>query len=338
MIFGTTVRPVWVCAVLLAAMPFAAVGQIPQVPPAPAGTVAPPQGISLRPDYMLGPNDQVLVRVPQEEQINDQPFRVDEEGYVNLPVAGRVRAEGLTVQALEAAIAAKLREFILNPTVSITVVQFRSDPVFLVGAFRAPGIYTLQGRRTLLEMLASTGGTLPNASRRVRVTRRAEFGPIPLPNAVEDMDKKTTSVEISLQSLWESINSPEDLILQGYDVITVERAERVYVTGEVVRPLPIELGERDSISVAQAITESGGLTQFAKKDKVRILRPVLGTSRRAQIEVDLQRIFEGKDNDYPLLPNDVLFVAKAEGKAFLVPVAGSMIASLPFVIISLASR
>jgi polysaccharide export outer membrane protein len=294
--------------------------------------------IAIRPDYLLGPNDQILVRVPQEEQINERPFRIDPEGFVTLPVAGRVRAEGLTVQALEAAISGRLREYIRDPLVSITVVQFRSEPVFFLGAFRNPGIYPLQGRRTLVEMLAAAGGIQANASRRLKVTRRSEYGPIPLSTAIEDPERKISTVEISLQSLTESINSSEDLILQAYDVVSIDRSERVYVTGEVTKVSAIELGERSSISVAQAITEAGGFTTTAVRGKARVLRPVLGTSRRAEFTIDLKRIFEGKDIDFPLLPNDVLYVSRASAKAFLIPVAATMIGSLPYLITTIAIR
>lgn len=292
----------------------------------------------IRPDYTLGPDDQILLRVPQEEALNERPFRVDAEGFLDLPVVGRIRVAGLTVRALEELITNRLREFIVEPTVSITVVQFRNEPIFMVGAFRAPGIYPLQGRRTLVEMLTAAGGLAPNASRRIRVSRRQEYGPIPLPNAIVDEEKKTSYVEVSILALAESINSPDDLILQAYDVVSVDRAERVYVSGNVTRPGALEMGERDYISVTQAISEAGGFAQFAQVGKVRVLRPVMGTTRRAQLEVDLQRILAGKDNDFPLMPNDVLYVPRADSRAFLVPALQGMAASIPFVLITLAAR
>lgn len=293
---------------------------------------------SLRPNYLLGPNDQILIRVPQEEQINERPFRIEADGFISLPVGGRIRAEGLTVQALEAVIATKLREFVLNPVVSISVVQFRNEPVFFVGAFRAPGIYPVQGGRTLVEMLAAVGGTLPNASRRIKITRRAEYGVIPLPSAVSDSEKKTSSVEISLQKLTQDINPAEDIVLQAYDVVSVERSERVYVNGEVTKVGSLELGERDSISVAQALTEAGGFTINASRDKARVLRPILGTNRRAEFEIDLKRIFEGKEIDFPLLPNDLLYVPRSGARSFLMPAAASMLGSAPYLIITALLR
>ena len=152
-------------------------GQDPQRPPVLApplpgapNQVQPPRELpadSIRPNYVLGPNDQFLVRAPQADEINDKPFRIDSNGFINLPLVGRVRAGGLSVEELQAELTKRLSEFIRQPQVIITMTQFRSEPVFFVGVFRAPGIYPLQGRRTLVEMLSSIGGLQPNASRRM---------------------------------------------------------------------------------------------------------------------------------------------------------------------------
>ncbi len=266
---------------------------------------------NIRPNYVLGANDQILVRAPDAEEINEKPFRIDADGNVNMPLVGRVHAAGMTVQELEADLVRRLREYIREPQVIVSVVQFRSEPVFFVGDFRSPGIYPLQGRRTLIEMLTAVGGLQPNAARHIKVTRRAEYGSIPLPNAVEDTEKKISTVEISMGSLRENVNPAEDILLQPYDVISVERAEQIYVNGEVARVGSFELGERDSISLLQVLTMAGGFTRDAKRNKVRILRPILNTNRRAEIEVDVTRLFEGKDLDVPLLPNDILYVPRS---------------------------
>ncbi len=270
---------------------------------------------AIRPNYVLGPNDQILIRT-QAEEINEKPFRIDADGNINLPLLGRVHAGGMTLQELESDLTQRLREYIREPQVIIQVTQFRSAPVFFVGAFRTPGIYPLQGTRTLVEMLTQIGGTLPNASQRITITRRAEYGAIPLPNAVEDTGKKISTVEVSLASLRQNVNPAEDIILQPYDVISVERAEQIYVTGEVSRTGGVDLNERESISVAQVLTMAGGFTRDAMRGKVRILRPIQGTTRRAAIEVNVKRVFEGKDNDVPLLPNDILYVPRSYTRIF----------------------
>lgn len=304
-----------------------------QTPAIPGQPVLPP----IRPNYVLGSNDQILIKVPQAEEINERPFRIDTEGFINLPLVGRVKAAGLTVQALEADIAGRLRQYIREPQVSITMVQFRSEPVFVMGEFRAPGIYPLEGR-TLVEMLTTTGGLLPTASRRIKLTRRAEYGPIPLPQALEDPERKLSTVEISMTSLSENLNPDEDIVLKPYDIVTVERAERVYVSGEVAKAGAIEFGARDTISVSQALTEAGGFTLYASRNKIRVLRPIPGATRRAEIVIDLKRVFEGKDNDFPLLPNDVLYVPRASARAVLAPVGTSMLAGLPYIIITAILR
>jgi len=266
---------------------------------------------NIRPNYVLGTNDQILVRAPDAEEINEKPFRIDADGNVNMPLVGRVHAAGMTVQDLESDLVKRLREYIREPQVIVQVVQYRSEPVFFFGAFRTPGIYPLQGRRTLVEMLATVGGLQPYAARHIKLTRHAEYGPIPLPNAVEDPEKKISTVEISLGSLQQNLNPAEDILLQPYDQISVERAEMIYVNGEVGRVGSFELGERDSISLLQVLTLAGGFTRDAKRNKVRILRPILNTNRRAEIEVDVTRLFEGKDLDIPLLPNDILYVPRS---------------------------
>lgn len=265
----------------------------------------------LRPNYVLGPGDQILIRAFEAEEISERPFRIDGDGFLNLPMLGKVKAGGLSVEQLENTLIELLRKYIRQPQVTVTVVQFRSEPVFFVGAFKAPGIYPLQGRRTLVEMLSAIGGLQPNASRRIKVTRRKEFGPIPLPNAVESNDGKVTTVTISMGSLRENVNPAEDIVLQPFDVISVERAEMVYVNGEVGRIGAFELGERDSVSVVQLLTMAGGWSRDANPAKARVLRPVLNTSRRAEIPLNVKRIFEGKDSDFPLLPNDLLYIPKA---------------------------
>jgi len=291
---------------------------------------------TIRPNYVLGPNDQVLIRAPEAEEIDNRPFRIDADGNVNLPLVGRIHAGGMTLQELESDLVRRLREYIREPQVFVQVVQFRSEPVFFVGMFVRPGIYPLQGNRTLTEMLTSVGGTVPNADRHIKITRHEEYGPIPLPDAVVDPEKKVSTVEISLGSLRENINPAENILLQPYDVVSVGRAELVYVNGEVNKIGGIELGERDSISIAQALTQAGGFGKDANRGKVRILRPVLGTNRRYEIDVDVSRLFQGKDLDVPLLPGDLVYVPRSYTRQFWQTFMSVAIPIIPYVIFLVA--
>jgi len=308
--------------------------------PAPAPQNAPPvQQLppdTVRPNYVLGPNDQVLIRAPEAEELDNRPFRIDGDGNVNLPLVGRIHAAGMSLQEFEADLVRRLREYIREPQVFVTVSQFRSEPVFFVGLFVRPGIYPLQGNRTLMEMLSSVGGLLQTADRHITVTRHEEYGPIPLPDAIVDPEKKVSTVEINLGSLRQNMNPAENILLQPYDVISVGRAEMVYVNGEVGRVGGVELAERDSISIAQALSQSGGFGRDANREKVRILRPILGTNRRYAIEVNAKLLFEGKGLDLPLLPGDIVYVPRSYTRQFWQTFASVAIPLLPYIIFSLS--
>lgn len=291
---------------------------------------------TIRPNYVLGPNDQVLIRAPQAEEIDNRPFRVDGDGNINLPLVGRIHVAGMTLQELEADLVRRLREYIREPQVFVQIVQYRSEPVFFVGLFARPGAYPLQGNRTLIEMLTAVGGLLPNADRHIKITRQAEYGPIPLPDAVVDPEKKVSTVEISLGSLSQNLSPEENILLQPYDQISASRAELVWVNGEVSRVGGVALEERESLPIAQVLTQSGGFTRDAKKNKVRILRPIEGTTRRAVIEVDARQLFEGKGVDVPLYPGDIVYIPRSYQRQFWATFASIAIPMIPYVIFTLA--
>ena len=319
-----------------AGQPQGAGNQAPGTP----GQAAPGQGApvqqlpqdTVRSNYVLGANDQIQIRAPEAEEIDQKPFRIDGDGNINLPLLGRMHVAGMSLQELEVDLVKRLREYVREPQVFISVVQFRSEPVFFVGLFARPGIYNLQGTRNLTEMLSNVGGTAPGASRHITITRHEEYGPIPLPTAVVDPEKKVSTVEISLGSLRQNINPAENILLQPYDVVSVGRAELVYMNGDLSKVGGIELGERDSISILQALSQSGGMTANAKKNKVRILRPVLGTNRRYKIEIDVSELYEGKGLDVPLLPNDVVYVPHSIERQFFERLGATALSMLPYII------
>ena len=287
---------------------------------------------TLRPNYVLGPNDQILIRAPEAEEIDNRPFRIDGDGNINLPLVGHIHAAGMSLQELEADLVKRLREYVREPQVFVTVVQFRSEPVFFVGLFAKPGVYGLQGNRTLVEMLSTVGGLQRDASRRIKITRHEEYGPIPLPDAVVDPEKKISTVEISIGSLTQNMNPAENILLQPYDEISVGRAELVYVNGEVAKVGGVDLAERDTIPIAQVLAQSGGFTKDAKKSKVRILRPVDGTTRRHVIEVDVAELFDGKGLDVPLQPGDIVYVPRSYMHQFLQTFATVALPMLPYIL------
>src|SRR6202453_4921046 len=113
---------------------------------------------TVRPNYVLGSNDQILIRAPEAEEIDNRPFRIDGDGNINLALVGHIHAAGMSLQELEPDLVKRLREYIREPQVFITTTQLHSAPVFFVGLFNRPGVYTLQGNESLIQMLSTVGG------------------------------------------------------------------------------------------------------------------------------------------------------------------------------------
>ena len=136
--------------------------------------------------YRLGPDDQVVLHVANAPDISEKPVRIDADGYIKLPMVGRVKAAGLTAGQLEGELAKRLKIFLEEPDVSVSVAEFHSQPVSIIGAVGAPGLHQLEGHKTLVEMLSVAGGLRPDAGPTANITRRLEWGRVPLPGAKDD--------------------------------------------------------------------------------------------------------------------------------------------------------
>src|SRR5882672_7496896 len=121
---------------------------------------------------VLGPNDQISIRALDAEEISDKTYRVSGSGDLTLPMIGTLRAAGLTVGQLESDVAAALRKYIRNPKVAISVTEFHSQPVSVIGAVTTPGIVQLQGKKTLVEVLSMAGGLRNDSGQRNRKSTR----------------------------------------------------------------------------------------------------------------------------------------------------------------------
>ncbi|MBV9405058.1 MAG: polysaccharide biosynthesis/export family protein, partial [Acidobacteriaceae bacterium] len=237
--------------------------------------------------YVLGPNDRITVQALHAPDISAQPYRVDSTGYVTLPLAERVKAAGLTVEQFEEEVATRLKPYILEPQVSVSVTEFKSQPVSVVGSVKNPGVYQLEGSKTLLEMLSLSGGVAPEASDTLTVTRQAIWGRIPLTNARQDPSGDVTVGTVSLRTLMDAKNPTGNIAICPNDVITVPRARLVYVIGEVHKPGGFVLRDQETTSVLQALSMAEGLMRTAAPTAARILRPQPNQARRLEILVNL---------------------------------------------------
>ena len=264
--------------------------------------------------YVLGPDDEISIRVIESEEISEEPFRIDPGGDISLPLVGRVRAAGRTPQRLETELTERLRAFIHEPQVLVRVSQFRSQPVSVIGAVNNPGIHQLEGHKSLIEILSLAGGPRQDAGHTVKITRRREWGPIPLESAADDPSGRFQVAEVSLEAVMEARNPEENVLIMPNDVISVPRAEMIYVIGGVERSGGFVLHEKENVTVLQALALAGGLTRTAAKKNAKILRPAEGDAERTEITINLKDIMAGRSQDVVLERDDILFVPHSGGK------------------------
>ena len=273
-------------------------------------------GGPIGPNYVLGPEDVIKIDVLNVPELSKSTFRIANDGTISLPLIGRVQAAGLTAEQLRKELADKWGEnYLQDPQVTVFIEQFKAMPVSVIGAVEKPGLYPLIGRRTLIEMLSMAGGfgkrnTSP-AGRTVLVTRKSGFKDL---QPVEGMHVHgPDQIEIDLNRLLYTKNEALNIEMKPRDIVSVSRAEAVYVAGAVKRPGGFVLEDRPNMTVLQAIAMAEGFTGTAAKKSARILRTNQDGSK-TEVPINLGKIIKGKAPDTTLAANDILFVPESKQK------------------------
>jgi polysaccharide biosynthesis/export protein len=285
------------------ASPAPAIGAPPSFDPRVGGGTPIPAGA------LLGPRDPVLVPGDRLDiAVYDQPdlklsVRIPESGTFSFPLIGNIQAEGLSPTLLEQAIRDRLeKEFLRNPQVSVTVVEFAPRKVFILGGVAKPDGYVLPAseRITLLQLISEAGGITDKAYKEfVQIVRRGPKG-------------EREVVQISLVEVEQSIakgRGEADIELQPDDLVMIPSAARVvYVLGAVQQPGWFEIPADTRMTASMSIARAGSFTKFAATGSIQVLRQKPdGTSEK--IEVDLGDIVSGKlAADVVLRPGDVVWV------------------------------
>jgi polysaccharide export outer membrane protein len=262
-------------------------------------------------NYRLGPEDQVSIRVVDLDKLqldNASAPRINVNGDLDLPVIGNLHAEGLTLEELKLAIAARLSDILNKPSVSVSIVQYRNHPVSVLGSVRNPGVFQVAQSKHLLELLSLAGGLAPDAGDKIKISRLQVSGLLPLPNVQADAATGYLVGTVSVRPLLDASDPSLNILVQDGDVISVSKAELVYVMGAVKRAGGFTLGDHPQISVLQALSLAEGLDRAASLTTARLLREEKSGQQRTEIPVNLKPIMAGTAPDVPLLANDILFV------------------------------
>jgi polysaccharide export outer membrane protein len=117
----------------------------------------PAQVVTKDEPYRIGSSDVLQVAVWKDPDLSrEMPVRPD--GFISLPIAGEVKANGMTATELEQVISKKLATYVQDPRVTVIVKEVNSSRVFVTGEVAHPGAYPIPGRTSLVQAIALAGG------------------------------------------------------------------------------------------------------------------------------------------------------------------------------------
>ncbi len=267
---------------------------------------------------IIGVEDTVAINVLHCAEIS-RPWRVGASGYLSLPIVGRVRAAGRTVEQLEADLVRRLDRYLKAPNVTVTITDHRSAPVTFTGGVEKTGTIQLQDHRKLFEAVMLAGGFKQGAST-LTLTRRKDSGEIPLPNAHLSDNGKFWMVKVPVGEVQSSRGAAAGVELKPNDVVDVQiqPPRLVHIIGEVVRPGSIELSQQSTVSLTKAMAVVGGPTRLALKGKVMLRKANAAGDGPAEVAtINLNDIYKGKAQDLELSDGCIVIIPSNEIKAYI---------------------
>ena len=211
--------------------------------------------ISNLPVAKIGNDDLIGVTVYDAPELT-RTIRVSSAGDIRLPMVKQpIHASGLFPQELEKTIADALTadNVLVDPVVTVSIVEYRSRPITVVGAVKMPVTFQATANVTLLDAISRAQGLSDTAGSEILVSREAPHaagGSAPLLQ------------RIPVRALLDGENSALNLSLQGGEVIRVPEAGRVFVVGNVKKPGAFYITDSAKSSVLKALALSEGLDAF----------------------------------------------------------------------------
>jgi protein involved in polysaccharide export with SLBB domain len=253
-------------------------------------TFAPVENVPVPADYVLGPDDQLLIRAWGKIELNTR-VTVDRNGQINLPRVGTINIAGIRYSQVESylksAIGAMFKDFELN----VTVGRLRTIQIYVLGNARQPGSYTVSSLSTLVDALFTSGG--PSATGTMRDIQLRRDGKI-----ITDFD---------LYDLVAKGDKSKDVRLSAGDVIFIPPiGPQIAISGDINMPGIFEI--KGDTTVGSALEAAGGITSMASAERA-VLERIENHSNRTVQEFALDAQGQAramKDGDlirvFPLSP------------------------------------
>lgn len=256
------------------------------------------------PAQRVGPNDLLSVSVYDAPEFS-RTVRVGADGAIRFPMLkARVAASGRLPAEIETAMAAALKDedLLVEPFVTVSIVEYHSRPINVAGAVRKPLTFQAAGPVTLLDAITRAEGLSPEAGAEILITH---------PSRGEGAQHFVQRIPV--KGLIDAADPDLNIVLQGGEEIRVPDIGRVYVVGNVRRPGAFPMKDDGEITVLKVLAMSEGLMAFAAKQAF-IYRREGGTGSKHEIRIELKHIMTRKSPDVPLQANDVLHIPDNTGR------------------------
>jgi polysaccharide biosynthesis/export protein len=258
---------------------------------------------------LINSGDLVRIRVFDTPEL-DQQVRVTDAGLISLPLAGDMKVAGETPEDAAHQIEHVMldKHLLLHPQVSVSVLEYATEKVSILGEVKLPGAYTITTPRSIVDVLTLAGGLSDSADRRITIERHGTKEKVPYfvsNNANTELD---TAVMVN----------PGDSVI-------VPRAAIVYALGDLRLPGGYTMTNNDGqISVLELVARAGGTNHTAAAAHTKLLRK--SGQGYVEMALELKDMQEGKKPDLQLQPNDIIYIPFSYTRNFMIG-ATSIIAS-----------
>jgi polysaccharide export outer membrane protein len=258
------------------------------------------------PSEVLGADDLLEIRVSYCPELSSD-FRISSDGTLSLPLVNKkLMAAGLTPIQVANMLQDELAKenVLVDPTVTVSVLEYRSRPVSVVGAVNRPLTFQATGQTTLLDAITLAGGLSPDAGGSVIVTTHS--------SSMQDSDGDIVQT-VRVQDLFGGSAPKANLKLRGGDEIRVPEAKKIFILGDVRRPGVYPMQGDSDTTVVKAIALSEGLEAFVATNAF-IYRLSAQGGGRTELKVPLNLILSHKAPDIALAADDILYIPGSDGK------------------------
>jgi polysaccharide biosynthesis/export protein len=256
------------------------------------------------PTQPVGPDDLLAVSVYDSPELT-RTVRVDAGGNIRLPMLkDPIQVQGMVPSQLESEIARSLTKgkVLVDPIVTVTIVEYQSRPVNVVGAVKNPLVFQATRPIPLLDAIARAGGLREDAGSDIVVSQQV----------VRQGKPARTTETIPVRKLIDGADPSLNVMLHGGEEVLVPEALKIYVVGNVKKPGAYPIKNDEDTTILQLLALSEGLAPYSAKVAYVYRRAPGGT--KTEVPIELAKIMKRKSPDVSLQANDILYIPDNKGQ------------------------